>query len=111
RRQHTEDLRSSAMSAVGTLSNTVANVVNDNVAYVFRQQRQIDESLKKLVDSTNLLHKHTVSWRELVLEFNTALKGLGDVQNAAQVMQRDLTEIGSGLKDCIKKQQETQGTK
>lgn len=111
-----ENKRRVALSSAYSVSGLLAENVNGGVAAVFSNQRQIEAEAKLLQSQVPLrfLHitcrtadlqtykvikfsKQTTQWVQMIEGFNNALKELGDIENWAKTIERDMATIASSL--------------
>ncbi|KAJ1718575.1 hypothetical protein LPJ61_006560 [Coemansia biformis] len=96
-RRQTEQLRKTAAKDIGDLCDVATASLSTQLSTVLENQREI-ESLAR--DCAQLVQQHvrsTTKWTKLVDQFSTALKELGDVQNWAQVIERDMLDVAATL--------------
>ncbi|PIA14538.1 hypothetical protein COEREDRAFT_46789 [Coemansia reversa NRRL 1564] len=96
-RRHTENLRKTAVRDIGDLCDVATTSLSTQLGSVLENQREI-ESLAR--DCAHLVQQHvrsTTKWTKLVDQFNGSLKELGDVQNWAQVIERDMLDVAATL--------------
>ncbi|KAJ2713037.1 hypothetical protein H4R19_002449 [Coemansia spiralis] len=96
-RRQTEQLRKAAARDIGELCDAATTTLSAQLSAVLDSQREI-EALAR--DCAQLVQQHvrsTTKWTKLVDQFSTALKELGDVQNWAQVIERDMLDIAATL--------------
>ncbi|KAJ1832895.1 hypothetical protein IWW55_006127 [Coemansia sp. RSA 2706] len=96
-RRTTEQLRKHAVRDIGELCDAATSSLSAQLSRVLDNQREI-ESLAR--DCAHLVQQHvrsTTKWTKLVDQFNGALKELGDVQNWAQVIERDMLDVAATL--------------
>jgi hypothetical protein len=92
-----EKQRREAVSAVGAVTEGLANAVNDGVARIFVAQRKIDAESRALQANAAKFAKQTAAWIKLVDQFNTALKEVGDIQTWAKTIEADLQVVCATL--------------
>ncbi|KAG9296857.1 hypothetical protein G9A89_006812 [Geosiphon pyriformis] len=92
-RKHNEQLRKEAVQAVNDVSDSLAESLNARVASIFQTQREIEAEARKLATQTTKLTKQTKQWTGMIDGLSAALKELGDVQNWAEVIERDMRDV------------------
>ncbi|KAI9502334.1 hypothetical protein GGI26_004920 [Coemansia sp. RSA 1358] len=96
-RRTTEHRRKDATRDIGDLCDAATTSLSTRLTCVLENQREIDALAR---DCSALVAQHTRStakWTRLVDQFNGALKELGDVQNWAQVIERDMLDVAATL--------------
>ncbi|CAG8503183.1 1244_t:CDS:2 [Funneliformis caledonium] len=92
-RRNTEQLRKEAIQAVNEVTDSLADTLNERVSAVFKTQREIESEARRLSSQSAKYTKQTKQWLNMLEGFNSALKELGDVQNWAEVIEKDMREI------------------
>ncbi|KAI9471462.1 hypothetical protein LPJ78_005078 [Coemansia sp. RSA 989] len=96
-KRQTEQLRKAAVRDIGDLCDTATTSLSTQLTQIMENQREI-ESLSR--DCVQLVQQHvrsTTKWTKLVDQFNGSLKELGDVQNWAEVIERDMLDVAATL--------------
>ncbi|KAJ2448968.1 hypothetical protein EV183_005147 [Coemansia sp. RSA 2336] len=96
-KRQTEQLRKAAVRDIGDLCDTATTSLSAQLTQITANQREI-ESLSR--DCVQLVQQHvrsTTKWTKLVDQFNGSLKELGDVQNWAEVIERDMLDVAATL--------------
>ncbi|KAJ2161523.1 hypothetical protein GGF46_001378 [Coemansia sp. RSA 552] len=96
-RRGVEQLRRDAVRDIGGLCDAATTSLSAQLGRVQDNQREI-ESLSR--NCAQLVQQHvrtTTKWTKLVDQFSGALKELGDVQNWAQVIERDMLDVAATL--------------
>ncbi|ORZ00147.1 biogenesis of lysosome-related organelles complex 1 subunit 1-like protein [Syncephalastrum racemosum] len=97
RKRQSDQLRKDALTAVNDLTDCLNDHLNEGVAEIFSQQKELEQQSRKLANQTSKYSKQTKQWLTLVDEFNTALKELGDVRNWAEIMEHDMRTVMATL--------------
>lgn len=80
------------------------------MAQAYLNQKRLDGEAKQLhVGATNFA-KQTQQWLQLIDNFSSALKELGDVENWARSIETDMQVIQNTLEIAYKTSRQTQGT-
>ncbi|OZJ05491.1 hypothetical protein BZG36_01886 [Bifiguratus adelaidae] len=95
RRQRNDALRRQAVNATKEAGQALTAKLEGEQT----RQRDIEQQAKQLKAQTTRYSKQTKQWLTLVDNFNVALKELGDVQQWASVMERDLTQVMGTLEE------------
>jgi biogenesis of lysosome-related organelles complex 1 subunit 1 len=96
-RAETDKQRALAVRQVGVLTNGLMDSVNEGVAHVFANQKRLEEETRKLEAQAERFAKQTQQWVDMTETFYSALKELGDVENWASCIERDMRAITSTL--------------
>ncbi|CAG8739413.1 biogenesis of lysosome-related organelles complex-1 subunit 1 [Gigaspora rosea] len=96
-KRNNEQLRKEATQAVGELTDCLADTLNERVSSIFKTQREIEAEARRLSAHSAKFSKQTKQWLNMLDGVNSALKELGDVQNWAEVIERDMREIAMTL--------------
>ncbi|KAJ3128830.1 biogenesis of lysosome- organelles complex 1 subunit 1 [Nowakowskiella sp. JEL0407] len=70
-------------------SESVSKDFQSGVSDVYKNQISIEANVKALQISLSTFAKQQKLWLDLVDNFNTALKELGDVENWSELIERD----------------------
>ncbi|CAI2186786.1 13250_t:CDS:2 [Funneliformis geosporum] len=76
-RRNTEQLRKEAIQAVNEVTDSLSDTLNE----------------RRLSSQSAKYTKQTKQWLNMLEGFNSALKELGDVQNWAEIIEKDMREI------------------
>jgi biogenesis of lysosome-related organelles complex 1 subunit 1 len=82
---------------LGSASEALVDSVNETVSCIFLSQRMIEEETKKLHVEAQKFSKQAGQWLQLLDSFSEALKELGDVENWAKSMERDMDDVLQGV--------------
>nr|CAG8595734.1 7972_t:CDS:2 [Entrophospora candida]CAG8627729.1 12770_t:CDS:2 [Entrophospora candida] len=96
-RRNNEQLRKEAIQAVNGVTDSLSDTLNERVASIFKTQREIESESRHLSSQSAKYTKQTKQWLNMLNLFNTAIKELGNVQNWAEVVERDMREIAMTL--------------
>ncbi|POG62045.1 biogenesis of lysosome-related organelles complex 1 [Rhizophagus irregularis DAOM 181602=DAOM 197198] len=96
-RRNNEQLRKEAVQAVSEVTDSLADTLNERVSTILKTQREIESEARKLSSQSVKYTKQTKQWLSMLEGFNSALKELGDVQNWAEVIEKDMREIATTL--------------
>ncbi|XP_069614473.1 biogenesis of lysosome-related organelles complex 1 subunit 1 isoform X1 [Ranitomeya imitator] len=77
------------------------------VAQAYVNQRKLDHEVKILQTQASQFAKQTTQWISLVENFNQALKEIGDVENWARSIEKDMRIIATALEYVYKGQLQT----
>ncbi|KAJ1674820.1 hypothetical protein EV182_002499 [Spiromyces aspiralis] len=97
-RKETEHLKKEAQAAIGELSDTISDQFASQLEEMMENQRQIEELATSCAALANEHAKSNQKWTRMVQDLYTTVKELGDVQNWAQVIERDMRDIALTLK-------------
>ncbi|CAG8519712.1 10795_t:CDS:2 [Paraglomus brasilianum] len=96
-RKKNELLRKEAIQAVNETADALTDALNERVSLIFKTQREIESESRQLSTATARYTKQTKQWLTMVENFSNALKELGDVENWAQVIEKDMRDIALTL--------------
>ncbi|RHZ79641.1 hypothetical protein Glove_143g21 [Diversispora epigaea] len=96
-RRNNEQLRKEAVQSVSEVTDCLADTLNERVASIFKTQREIESEARRLSTQSLKYTKQTKQWLNMLDSFNSALKELGDVQNWAEVIEKDMRDIAMTL--------------
>lgn len=77
-----------------------------SVAQAYLNQKRLDAEAKQLHTSATNFSKQTQQWLNLVENFSSALKEIGDVENWAKTIEGDVRIISTALETVYKNTQE-----
>ena len=106
RRADIEAYRTKALRDVNIVSDSLMDSVNRGVAVMFSNQKKLEEQTRRLEAQSERFCKQTEQWLLMTSKFYDALKELGDVENWAGVIERDMRAIAISL-EYIHKEQST----
>ncbi|EDW10077.1 biogenesis of lysosome-related organelles complex 1 subunit 1 [Drosophila mojavensis] len=110
RKQEQEVRRKEAIEASNELTQALVDHLNVGVAQAYLNQKRLDVEAKQLhVGATNFA-KQTHQWLQLIDNFSSALKELGDVENWARSIEGDMQVIQQTLELAYKTSRATQAT-
>jgi len=73
----------------------ISNRETLNVYNIYKKQKEIEVLNKQLRASTDTFISQTNQWIQLINEINNACNELGDVENALEVIHRDIQNISN----------------
>jgi len=80
--------------------------LNVGVATAYLNQKRLDSEAKNLNVAANNFSKQTQQWLTLIENFSSALKELGDVENWAKTIEKDMRSITAALEIAYKIERE-----
>ncbi|KAM4048251.1 biogenesis of lysosome-related organelles complex 1 subunit 1 [Anomaloglossus baeobatrachus] len=104
RKELQEKRRKEAIAAATTLTEALVDHLNVGVAQAYVNQRKLDHEVKILQTQASQFAKQTTQWISLVENFNQALKEIGDVENWARSIEKDMRIIATALEYVYKGQ-------
>ncbi|XP_014085274.1 biogenesis of lysosome-related organelles complex 1 subunit 1 [Bactrocera oleae] len=108
RKQEQEIRRKDVIESSNELTQAIVDHLNVGVAQAYLNQKRLDAEAKQLhVGATNFA-KQTQQWLQLIDNFSSALKELGDVENWARSIESDMQIIQSTLEIAYKTSRQTQ---
>ncbi|KAH8394699.1 hypothetical protein KR222_002073 [Zaprionus bogoriensis] len=110
RKQEQEVRRKEAIETSNELTQSLVDHLNVGVAQAYLNQKRLDAEAKQLhVGATNFA-KQTHQWLQLIDNFSSALKELGDVENWARSIEGDMQVIQQSLELAYKASRAAQTT-
>ncbi|CAH1111823.1 unnamed protein product [Psylliodes chrysocephalus] len=98
--------RKEACTAANDLTQALVDHLNVGVAQAYLNQKKLDAEAKQLHISATNFSKQTQQWLNLVEQFSSALKELGDVENWAKAIEGDVRTITTALEIVYQGSQE-----
>ncbi|GAU90848.1 hypothetical protein RvY_03208 [Ramazzottius varieornatus] len=92
-----ERKRKEAMDVAEELTKTLVRNLNTSVSQAYVNQRKIDAEAKALQARVNRFTQQSHAWLQIADNFNGALKELGDVENWARSIERDMRIVNDTL--------------
>ncbi|MEE6471392.1 hypothetical protein FKM82_009258 [Ascaphus truei] len=89
---------------MSNLSDSLIVFFQPSVAQAYVNQRKLDHEVKTLQTQAAQFAKQTTQWISLVENFNQALKEIGDVENWARSIEKDMRIIATALEYVYKGQ-------
>ncbi len=102
RRDLQERRRSEACQAAAQLTGAIVDHLNVGVAQAYLNQKRLDAEAKQLHTHAAEFSRQTQQWLALVDAFNGTLKELGDAENWARTIEKDMKTISSALEYTYK---------
>jgi biogenesis of lysosome-related organelles complex 1 subunit 1 len=75
---------------------------DDSVAQAYLNQKRLDTEAKHLHHNATNFAKQTHQWLQLVQNFSSSLKEIGDVENWAKSIESDMQTVSSSLEYAYK---------
>lgn len=97
RREDQERRRQEACQASADLTQALVDHLNVGVAQAYLNQKRLDAEAKQLHSHAAEFSRQTQSWLHLIDSFNGKLKELGDVENWAKAIEKDLRTVCTTL--------------
>ncbi|CAG0887047.1 unnamed protein product [Cyprideis torosa] len=91
-----------ATEAVGALTEELVNHLNLGVAHAYLNQKKIDAEAKLLHQNATNFARQAQNWLKLIEGLSSSLKDIGDVENWAMTMERELKGVTSALEYVYK---------
>ncbi|KAH8309295.1 biogenesis of lysosome-related organelles complex 1 subunit 1 [Drosophila kikkawai] len=110
RKQEQEVRRKEAIEASNELTQSLVDTLNVGVAQAYLNQKRLDAEAKQLHMGATNFAKQTHQWLQLIDNFSSALKELGDVENWARSIEGDMHVINQSLELAYKASRATQAT-
>ncbi|XP_037944838.1 biogenesis of lysosome-related organelles complex 1 subunit 1-like [Teleopsis dalmanni] len=111
RKQEQEVRRKEAIEASNEVTQALVDHLNVGVAQAYLNQKRLDAEAKQLhVGATNFA-KQTQQWLNLIDNFSSALKELGDVENWARSIEDDMKIVQGTLEIAYKTSRQIQNPK
>ncbi|XP_017039274.1 biogenesis of lysosome-related organelles complex 1 subunit 1 [Drosophila ficusphila] len=108
RKQEQEVRRKEAIEASNELTQSLVDTLNVGVAQAYLNQKRLDAEAKQLHMGATNFAKQTHQWLQLIDNFSSALKELGDVENWARSIEGDMHVINQSLELAYKASRATQ---
>ncbi|KAH8402478.1 hypothetical protein KR009_012252 [Drosophila setifemur] len=102
RKQEQEVRRKEAIEASNELTQSLVDTLNVGVAQAYLNQKRLDAEAKQLHMGATNFAKQTHQWLQLIDNFSSALKELGDVENWARSIEGDMYVINQSLELAYK---------
>eukprot|EP01090_Pellita_catalonica_P006631 TRINITY_DN16901_c0_g1_i1.p1 TRINITY_DN16901_c0_g1~~TRINITY_DN16901_c0_g1_i1.p1 ORF type:complete len:203 (+),score=48.61 TRINITY_DN16901_c0_g1_i1:91-699(+) len=96
-KQANERRKERAQINASKVTNGMMDAVNLGVERVFKNQHLIEKEASLLQRHTTEFTKQTAQWLLLIDNFNKALKELGDIENWAETIEKDMFTISKLL--------------
>jgi len=94
--------RKEAIEASNELTQSLVDTLNVGVAQAYLNQKRLDAEAKQLHMGATNFAKQTHQWLQLIDQFSSALKELGDVENWARSIEGDMHVINQSLELAYK---------
>ncbi|KAH8354917.1 hypothetical protein KR093_001137 [Drosophila rubida] len=110
RKQEQEVRRKEAIESSNELTQSLVDHLNVGVAQAYLNQKRLDAEAKQLHMGATNFAKQTHQWLQLIDNFSSALKELGDVENWARSIEGDMQVIQQSLELAYKASRAAQAT-
>ena len=97
-----EEKRKTMYACAAAANKALLSSVNDGVAQVHENEKQLEIESKKLHDETALCVKQTSQWLDMYKRLNNSMNELGDVETWAKRVQAEMKTIASSLEYVTK---------
>ena len=97
-----EEKRKNMYACAAAANKALLSSVNDGVAQVHENEKQLEIESKKLHDETALFVKQTSQWLDMYKRLNNSMNELGDVETWAKRVQAEMKTIASSLEYVTK---------
>jgi len=97
-----EELRKEALSAAGNLTDALVDHLNVGVAQAYLNEKKLDTEARQLQNNAANFSRQAQQWLQLVESFSSALKEVGDVDNWARSIEKDLKVAETALEYAYK---------
>ena len=92
-----EEKRKNMYACAVAANKALLSSVNDGVAQVHENEKQLEIESKNLHDETALFVKQTSQWLDMYKRLNNSMNELGDVETWAKRVQAEMKTIASSL--------------
>lgn len=92
-REEQEKKKRLAIAAVQSCTNSMVDCLNEGVERAYENQRKLDKESKALQLHSAKYVKQTTQWLNLVEGFHKNLKSLGDLEQWAKTIERDMKTV------------------
>lgn len=99
RRNQLEKKRAIALESTNKFSQYLIDRLNKEVSEAFVNQKRIDSKIKQINQNSAQFIKNSQQWIQLLENFNTSLKELGDVENWSRKIETDMKIINLTLNE------------
>ncbi|CRK98397.1 CLUMA_CG011756, isoform A [Clunio marinus] len=106
RNETQEKLKRETLESANELTVNLVDHLNVGVAQAYLNQKRLDQEAKNLNTNANNFNKQTQQWLSLIENFTSSLKELGDVENWAKTIEKDMRTITSALEVAYKIERE-----
>lgn len=97
-----DELRKEALVAAGNLTDALVDHLNVGVAQAYLNEKKLDSEARQLQQNAASFSRQTQQWLQLVEGFSSALKEVGDVENWAKTIEKDLKIVETALEYAYK---------
>ena len=97
-----EEKRKVMYACAAAANQSLLSSINDGVAQVHENEKQLEIESKKLHDETALFVKQTSQWLNMYKRLNNSMNDLGDVETWAKRVQAEMKTIASSLEYVTK---------
>ncbi|CAF1204468.1 unnamed protein product [Didymodactylos carnosus] len=101
-KQKQEKTRKEFLNSSDQFTRHVIDRLNDDVAECYVNEKKIDTATKQLTNQSTVLVKQSQAWIQLIDQFTTAVKELGDVENWSKIIEKECLTITSALTNVHK---------
>lgn len=95
-----------ACEAVAPAASAAVDALNADMRHVWQNQQKLETELRSLQRESQQLCTQAQSWVQMYDSFHGALKALGDVENWADVLRRDMAIVSGTIERAQRAQEE-----
>ena len=96
-REEQERKKKAALTAVHKCTSALIDSLNEGVDKAYDNQRKLDKEAKALQNQSARYVKQTGQWLNLIDGFHKSLKSLGDLEQWARTIEKDMQTISATL--------------
>ena len=96
-REEQERKKKAALASVQKCTSALIDSLNEGVDRAYDNQRKLDKEAKALQNQSVKYVKQTGQWLSLIDGFHKSLKGLGDLEQWARTIEKDMQTISATL--------------
>ena len=97
------DSKSKLAQSSSDLNDNISKTLNSQVLILHENQKKIDTQCKTLRSEAEKLAVQNQSWLKMYSKLNSSLKQVGDLNNWAYMLEKDLAEISSAITKLVSK--------
>ena len=95
--EHKKSCKEDTLEHMGGVTSVFAELLTKDATEVYVNQKELDKESRLLLNEGRRLTENTLKWIDTVERLNKSLNEIGDIENWASVMEKDLFVVSRTL--------------
>lgn len=97
------DSKKKLAESSGALNNNITKSLNLQVEVLHENQRKVENQCKNLRLESEKLINQSKNWVNMYANLNSSFKQLGDINNWAEVLEKEMAEVSAAITKLVSK--------